>query len=89
MSCIMYVELIFTPKKKIEKEHQKVISMVGAKIPLGSLVFFLGPNFWLPWQQKWSNCITPIPSARALDDDTIVKVWSKSVEKCRSSCNIT
>ena len=38
MSCIMYVENIFTLKKKIEKEHQKVISMVGAKIPLGSLV---------------------------------------------------
>ena len=38
MSCIKYVELSFTLKKKIEKEHQKVISMVGAKIPLGSLV---------------------------------------------------
>ena len=34
----MYVKHSFELKEKVEKEHQKVISMVGAKIPLGSLV---------------------------------------------------
>ena len=32
----------FVLKEKVEKEHQKVISMVGAKIPLGSLVYYRG-----------------------------------------------
>ena len=34
----MYFKHSFVLKEKVEKEHQKVISMMGAKIPLGSLV---------------------------------------------------